>query len=212
MEYHKQSREWQSLFKKNWIQDYEIKFSAFSESILGKFHALEFASDKYWFRYTKTNRSGFLFDIIKAGKLNELKAIIQKTKEQIEEGLFSDFELEIDFELYTEQLAKLNTILSTLKAEEGSTEFKVRLDGLVGKIGIEKELDELEQDIKERFPRAFTVVTPADSAKNAKDEISLRARIERIYENIGQATKKTITGFKSVSDPVVELLPIQQKR
>lgn len=211
-EYKKQRNLYEQIFNRYWIADYELKFTAFSKLILEHFNGIQYSADKAWFEYTKTHKSEFILDVFKAGDLEELVSRVNTEKEIFENGLFSDLQLIVDLGMHDEQLARLGIILNNLENDIRVDEFKGRLNELAGKIGIDAEIEILEQEIKAVFPDAFSLSIHQDQIVSKAKEIFIQSRVERIYQNINKAPVKGISEFEASTSSVSSQIPVKTKK
>ncbi|QHT65405.1 hypothetical protein GXP67_01295 [Rhodocytophaga rosea] len=210
-EYLDQIEAWEHIFKRHWITNYEEKFTIFSQRILHQFDCEDFLSDHLWFRYNSTHQSECITKIYTANKLHTLQAAISTEKQHFEDGIFSDFDLEIDYDMYNDQLARLDLILRSYKGATADG-LKAKLKDLTGKIGIEDKLKGLENEIRNMFPDAFSANISSDTIKSISKEITIQSKVERIYQNISKSSTKSIASFETGQNIVVNSIPVKTKK
>ncbi|WP_439882172.1 sacsin N-terminal ATP-binding-like domain-containing protein [Pontibacter sp. MBLB2868] len=211
-EYKKQRIVYEQIFNRYWVADYDIKFTALSKLILEQFNGVQYLSDKLWFEYSKTHKSEFILNVYNAGDLEKLISVVNTEKEQFESGIFSDFQLSIDLEMHDEQLARIGIILNCIENIDRVDDFKSRLDALAGKFGIEADLEALEQDMKSEFPDAFSSSITQDQIESKAREISIKSKVERIYQNIIKTPAKATSEFESSTNSVASSIPVKTKK
>ncbi|QHL88236.1 DUF3883 domain-containing protein [Nibribacter ruber] len=209
-EYHAQLKIHQDVFKRYWISDYDTRFKAFSKEVLSHFNQEQLAEDSRWHVYNANHQSRFLEDVFRRDCLNELELMIRRKQTEFSDGIFADFNLDIDFNLHHERLAKLCLRLEQADPEN-SKELQGRLQALFGKMGILEDLERLEADVELAFPEQASKPSFGQLA-DATREISVLSRIERIYQGLNQHPAKTLSGFQASATVSSSTIPVKSKK
>jgi hypothetical protein len=198
-------------FKEYWINDYSGKFLRFSLLVLSKFNNSKKIEDDEWFRFNRLHQSSVILNADKTGEIELLKQIIIDQRENFEEGIFSDFKLDIDLEMYTPALARLQYFLGN---EQGiaADNLMAKLNLLYNRVGIEDEIIELEKEILAEFPQAFTANISNQDLNKASQSVQLDAKIEGIFQSLKVAEEKQKKYFQAAGRAIVVSLPIKLKK
>ncbi|MBC3539582.1 sacsin N-terminal ATP-binding-like domain-containing protein [Rufibacter sediminis] len=210
-EYQAQLKINQDIFRRYWISDYDTKFKAFSKEIFSYFNQEQLAEDSRWHVYNANHQSRFLEYVFRRDCLNELELVIHRTKAEFSDGIFADFNLDIDLDLYHERLAKLRLRLEQADPET-SKEFQSRLQALFGKMGIAKDLERLEADIELAFPEQVAKPSSSGQLADATREVSVLSRIERIFQGMSHHPAKTLAGFQPSAAVSSSEIPVKTKK
>lgn len=174
-----------SIIRKKWKADYTEKFKLFQEVILKQFQC-ESKITENWNIYNECHINPLLIEIDKNGKIQELVQIIEKTKILDEfDGYFDDFFLLIDASHIIRQAAAL--ILFLESQSEINFDLIQEIKNLSRRLGVEDELIELENKIKEIYKKEILVLK--EDKKEKEKELGLENKIDIVCYNLNMNPK-----------------------
>jgi hypothetical protein len=200
-EYKDQIATFHQEYKSHWINDYDKRFKKFTECILSLYDGYDFFNDRQWFVCNSDYESPFLIGLYRSGRLNQLVQSINAESEIFEDGVFSGFQLDIDFSMYKNYLAEIEVVLNHTGVNPDDI-LRVRLKDLVGKLGIASEIKSLRDNIVTIYPNAFDITHDSENLEKAKKNVGLQSKIKQIIHNFKDVPIKEINGF-SVDDQAV---------
>lgn len=199
------------LFQKYWIPEFQKKFIQFTKKIIKLFGAPYPAGDPHWYRYNKTHQSIFIEQAAQNHLLGELKEVVDRVRMHFEKGMFAYFQLDIDEEMYDEQIARLQLILSK-ESGDAAQSFQRHLKTLIGKLGIAQKLAALENEIRAAFPAAFGLVIPGATLKAQTAQVALDSNIEKIFQSLQNIKSKQQHQMAPLAGQHNQILPVKTKK
>ncbi|MBD1395249.1 sacsin N-terminal ATP-binding-like domain-containing protein [Mucilaginibacter glaciei] len=210
-EYRQQTELYYQKFKSHWIQNYDIRFRQFSSIILSFFDGQRYEDDPQWFVYSRDYQSPFVLRIYQAGLVNELSQVITREGELFEEGIFSDFQIDIDFGLYRKEIIEIALALDRLPSKEGLL-FRARLDALTGRLGVSELIKILREDIAAGFPLAFAKDDSASKQDTVSRQVELETKIKQLFNSFKEASQPVITSFTANEQNTVTAIPVKTRK
>lgn len=190
-----------STIRKKWKADYSERFVLFQQEIL-RYFGYEKPVDENWNIYNAAHISSLLIEIDSERKIQDLKNIIEKTKNlESFEGYFDDFELLIDVSHITNKAAEL--ILFLESQQEVNFEIVQKIKDLSNRLGVEDELNNQENNIKEIYKKEIVILHEAQSEK--EKELEVENKIEAVCYNLNITPKTHLylnMDGKAVTEPM----------
>jgi hypothetical protein len=199
------------IFQTNWIMGFRQRFTKFVKKITDAFGVPYPTGDPNWYRYNKSHQSKLIQEASNNGRLRELKEIIAVERVRFEKGVFAYFRLEIEENMYDDAIAKLRLILQPLVGE-AADRYRKKLAALVGNLGIERKLSDLETAINAAYPEAFAVPVSGQALQGQSEQVAVDANIEQIFQSIQNLKEKQQQNFIANTDYSVKPMPVKIKK
>jgi hypothetical protein len=199
------------LFQKNWITGFRQRFTKFIKKIMDAYGADYPAGDPNWYRFNRSHQSKLIQEASDKGTLPILKEIIAVERVRFDKGVFAYFRLEIEENMYDGAIARLQLMLESLEGDE-AVRLKKLLPLLVGKLGIERKLAELEASIRLAYPEAFSVPVSGQALQGQTEQVAVDANIEQIFQSIQNLKEKQQHNFTAANDQAVKAVPVKIKK
>lgn len=199
------------LFQKNWITGFRQRFTKFVKKIMDAYGADYPAGDPNWYRFNRSHQSKLIQEASDNGSLAVLKEIIAVERVRFDKGVFAYFRLEIEENMYDSAIARLRLILEPLEGDE-AVRFRKRLALLVGKLGIERKLADLEAAVRLAYPEAFSVTVSGQALQGQTQQVAVDASIEQIFQSIQNLKEKQQHNFTAATDQAVKPVPVKTKK
>jgi len=198
------------IINKKWKKDYVEKYKKFEAEILLHFQSASYIEDDKWFMYSSTHKSELLVTLDKQNALNKLDYLIETLKQKPEYiGYFDNFKLEINRNSVEKFAAKLISFLQ-LNNLNGNKELISKIKELSLKLGVEKELENIEIEITTNFPNY--IQHDSEKQNSIAKEISTERKINNIFEKIGKSKEKQLNNIEFHGDISLSKIPISPRK
>jgi len=190
-----------------WLPGYSEKFASFQQEILDLFGMQE-EIVPVWYNYHTGNRSKILIKVEQDGKLNLLDQVVKKVKLKDEyKDYFESFSIKINRTHIEKQASRL---LSMLENKTDST-INSEIENLSRRLGSEKRLAEIEQEILTRYPELQQVTSTPKISKKQK-ELALKNKVQSILDKLPDMKQKAVNTIDLDGSYSNEQIPNQTKK
>ena len=177
------------IISKKWKLDYQTKWFEFQKIILKNIVEDYSQLSNNWYYYNKQTQSDILVKIERECGFSKFNEIIERAK-IIFEGYFDNFKLEIDENIYFDQIALFETFLIS-KNNEDARQILEQIRGNKYKLGIDDFIKSIESQIELKFSDYKSFDNPEKVEIN-KRELIVNDKIDNIFQQMESANTKVI--------------------
>lgn len=212
--FHKKSEELREEYNSNevelitsrWLPNYDEKFQTFQSEILRQLGISDYTD--HWYVYNESNRSEILIRLEKQEKINQLIQVVSDLRVKEEYlGYFDHFRIQID---RSHIESKASELILLLEKNHSVSEYISQLKALSKRLGIEEELDKLEDKIYKEYPELEPSKIHEKEKMDKEAELKRNNRIDNIYSQFNSKDEKQVEDFQCEGD--VKTVPIPAKK